>query len=464
MASVFPLVLAAGLLLGGCATTVPPIPAQAGVAVPMSWAQPVPAGSETLAAWWRVFDDPLLVELVEASQRANPSIAIARANVRQARANRAEAAASLWPSLSGSLGARHAGGGSAGTRTTVEFGVDAGWDADLSGANRHAVGAQDALVSAGTASLGAAQVAVAAEVALAYLDVRSAQVRAAVARENLASQQETLQISRWREQAGLANAIEVQQALGAAEQTRAALPLQEAAAAQAAHALAVLTGSTPAELLARVGAAPLLLPQARQAVAVAVPASALRQRPDVQAAEQRLRAAAEQVGAADAARRPGLQLAAALAWSGATLGAAASGGAARSLLASLAQPLFDAGRLNARLEGRQAEFDAAGESYRASVLAALQEAEDALAGLAAGRKRLAALQVALEAARLAALLATQRHASGLIDFQTVLETQRTLLTVQEGVVVAQAQLAAGHVRLYKALGGGWQPQAPEVLP
>lgn len=459
----FALALLGGLLLSGCATPVPPVRPDAGVAVPGGWAQPVPAGDAPLAAWWRVFDDPLLVALVEDAEMANPSVGIAGANLLQARANRAEAAALLWPGLSASAGARRDGGGGTGSRTALQLGADAGWDADLSGAARHAVGAQDALVRAGAASLGAARTAVAAEVALDYVDLRSAQVRAAVARENLASQQETLQISRWREQAGLANAIEVQQALGAAEQTRAQLPLLAAAAAQSAHALAVLTGRAPAELLARL-AAPAPLPRARPGVLVAVPAAALRQRPDVQVAEQRLRAAAEQVQAADGARRPGLQLTASLAWSGATLGAVGSAAAARSALASLGLPLFDAGRLNARLAARQAEFEAARESHRATVLAALQEAEDALAALAAAGERLVALQGALEAARLAALLASQRHASGLIDFQTVLETQRNLLNVEDGVVVVQAQLAAGHVRLYQALGGGWQAGPMEVLP
>ena len=96
------------------------------------------------------------------------------------------------------------------------------------------------------------------------------------------------------------------------------------------------------------------------------------------------------------------------------------------------------------------------------MLAALQDVEDALVALAADRQRLAALQTALDAARNAALLATQRYASGVIDFQTVLETQRTLLNVQDSVASAETELASAHVRLYKALGGGWQPAAPET--
>ncbi len=451
---------AALVALAGCASRPPPVAELAGVSPPAQWAQPVPAGTGALAEWWRGFGDPTLVELVTAAQQGNTDLARARANLRQARALRQQAAAALSPSLSAAGSGQRSAAGSGG-RNTFQAGLDAAWELDLFGATGHAVAAQEALVRVSAATLGATEVSIAAEVALAYLELRNAQVRTAVARENLASQEETLQISRWRQQAGLANSLEVEQALGAVEQTRAQLPALQAAAAQSAHALAVLVGQPPAALLQRLGsAAPLPQPQA--ALAVAIPAQALRQRPDVLAAEQQWRAAAADVAAADAQRRPSLNLSASLAWSGVTLGSLGSVAAARSLLASLAQPLFDGGRLDAQLAAREAAFDAAAAGYRAVVLTALQDVEGTLAALAADRERLASLQRALAAARNASLLATQRHASGLIDFQTVLETQRTLLSVQDSVATVEAALAADHVRLYKALGGGWRATEPEI--
>lgn len=456
---------AAAVALAGCATAPPDVAPLAGVGVPAAWAQSLPAATGgsadgTLADWWLAFGDPLLIDLVRQALRANTEVGIARANLRQARAARAQAAAVLWPGLTASGSARRGRSAGAGSdQNRFEAALDAGWEADLFGANRHGVAAQDALVRAGAANLGATQVSVAAEVALAYLDLRSAQVRTAVARENLASQEETLQISRWRQQAGLASSLEVEQALGAVEQTRAQVPALQAAAAQAAHALAVLTGQPPVPQPALSAAAPV--PQPQLALAVHIPAETLRRRPDVLAAEQRLRAAAAEVAQADALRRPTIELGASLAWSGLTLGSLGSVAAARSLLASMAQPLFDGGRRGAQLAGSRAAFEAAQEGYRASVLAALQDVEDALVALAADRERLASLRGALVAARNASLLATQRHASGLIDFQVVLETQRTLLSVQDSVASLEAAVAAGHVRLYKALGGGWTP--PENL-
>jgi outer membrane protein, multidrug efflux system len=450
----------AAALLAGCAAPAPP-PAITPVSLPAKWTEPVPDGTRALARWWHVFGDATLADLVEAALRSNTDIASAQANLRAARAARAEAAAGLWPTLTASLGAQRTLGAqrvAAGNLFDVQ--LDAAWEADVFGATRHGVAAQEALERSSAATLAAVQVSVAAEVALAYFDLRGAQERAAVARENLASQEETLQISRWRQQAGLATSVEVEQAVTAVEQTRAQLPTLRSAAAAAAHALAVLAGDAPAALAGRL-AVPAPFPQPAGDLVVAIPAAALRQRPDILAAEQQLRAAAEQVAQADAQRLPAASIAASLAWSGTTLAGVGSAVAARSLLASVQQPLLDAGLRNARLAGRQAQFDAAQAGYRASVLKALQEVEDALAALDAARERTATLRRALEAARNAALLATQRHASGLIDFQVVLETQRTLLSVQDSLVAGQAELAADHVRLYKALGGGWRRAGEE---
>ena len=447
---------ALAFLVAACTTPAPRVPALAGVALPSSWAQPLLAGSAPLVQWWRAFDDPLLSDLVEAALAANTDVGVARANLLQARAAREVAAAGLWPQAAASLAAQRAAPAGGSARNVFQAGVDASWEVDLFGGRRAAVATQDALVAAGAATLAATQLAVAAEVAQDYLQLRGAQVRIAVARENLASQEETLQISEWRRQAGLAHDVEVEQARSAVEQTRAQVPLLQASAAQLAHALGVLTGAVPEALLAQL-APPLPLPLPREDLAVAAPARTLAQRPDVRAAEERLRAAAGTVQQAQAARLPTLDLAASIAWSGLTLGSVGSVSAARSLFATLSQPAFDAGARRAQLAGREAEYQAALETWRASVLAALQDVEDALAALAADRQRLAALELALDAARAAALLATQRHASGLIDFQTVLETQRTLLAVQDSVGGAQTGLATDHVRLYKALGGGWAP-------
>jgi outer membrane protein TolC len=120
-------------------------------------------------------------------------------------------------------------------------------------------------------------------------------------------------------------------------------------------------------------------------------------------------------------------------------------------------PVFDGGALRAQVRAQQAVLDQAAASYRAAVLTALQEVEDALVALRGNRERLLRLRAAAAAASNAATLARQRYGSGLVDFQTVLDTQRTQLSTQDSVASVGADLAADHVRLYKALGGGWLP-------
>jgi NodT family efflux transporter outer membrane factor (OMF) lipoprotein len=453
---VFALLCAGTIALTGCAgTTAPALTADGGFAVPAAWSLDE-RGSASLASWWRGFGDALLVELVEAAQVANTDVRTAQANLRQARALRDEADAGLWPSIGASVSAQRIRPGSG---NSFQAGFDASWEPDLFGATAHSVAAGEAAAQASAATLSSTQVTIAAEVAVDYLQLRGTQARAAYARENLRTQEETLQIARWREQAGLGTSLETSQAASAVEQTRAQLPLLEASIAQTRHALAVLTAQPPAALDARLGPdAPL--PQPPADIAVAIPARTLLQRPDVLAAEWNLRAQAERVAQADAQRLPSIDLRASLAWSAATLGSLGSVAAARSIVASASQTLFDHGRRNAQLQAQQAAFEAAQESYRAKVLAALQDVEDALAALASSKQRVASLQAALLATRDAALLANNRYTSGLIDFQVVLDTQRTLLNVQDSVAGAQTDLATNHVRLYKALGGGWTPMPP----
>jgi NodT family efflux transporter outer membrane factor (OMF) lipoprotein len=233
------------------------------------------------------------------------------------------------------------------------------------------------------------------------------------------------------------------------------------------NALAVLTGRAPGALQAQLapppaGAAPPAVPAD---LALAIPAEVLRQRPDVQAAEQRLVAAAARVEQTDAGRLPSLSLGGSIGLSALTLSGLSGGGAGlASLLASVSLPVFDAGRLRAQVRQQEAARDEAAESYRATVLAALQEVEDALVSLAGTREQLAAQQAAAAAAGRSAEIAEQRYRSGLVDFQNVLLSQRTLLAAEDGVAATTTTLATTHVRLVKALGGGWTPDLLERDP
>jgi NodT family efflux transporter outer membrane factor (OMF) lipoprotein len=301
------------------------------------------------------------------------------------------------------------------------------------------------------------QVSIAAEVALDYITLRGTQARYAIAQSNLETQMETLQITEWRVQAGLATSLDEEQLRSGVEQTRALLPALTTAIEQTRHALAVLTGKPPAALTAELAdAGPI--PKAPNTLAVSFPAETLRQRPDVRAAEYQVSAAMARVTQADAARYPSFNIGGTLGLASVTLGGLTSGSSVlTSLLANMSVPIFEGGALLAQVRGQQAALEQAHSAYQAAVLQALREVEDVLVALQGDRDRLAHLQLAADSAANALLLARDRYSTGLVDFQTVLDTLRNQLTTQESVANATADLGSDYVRLYKALGGGWTP-------
>ena len=453
--------LGLALLLQGCAHRAPVASESPGAALPVAWNAPLPAGvavlpqADDLARWWERFGDPQLSALVAQALQAHPSALSAQAALRQARAQARVQAAGMLPdvSLSGSAQRSRSGGQ---TGNSFQVGLDAGWEPDLFGRLDAGVQASEADARAAQASLEQVHVSLSAEVALQYIALRSLQQRLAIAQRNLETQQQTLQITDWRVQAGLATSLVAEQARAAAEQTAAQVPQLQASLAQARHALAVLTGQAPAALDAAL-AAPQAVPQPSQALALDIPADTLRQRPDVRVAQERVQAALARVSQADAARYPSLRLSGSLGLRALTLGALGdSASLVHSLLGSVAVPLFDGGATQAQVQVQQAALEQARQAYQLAVLTALKEVEDALVALQGEAARLAHLHQAAQAAGNAALLAQQRYASGLIDFASVLETQRTQLATQDALATSQANLGSNHVRLFKALGGGWQ--------
>jgi outer membrane protein TolC len=196
---------------------------------------------------------------------------------------------------------------------------------------------------------------------------------------------------------------------------------------------------------------------------LSIPAETLRQRPDVRSAEHQVTAAQARLSQADAARLPNFALSGSLGLNAATIGSLTGGGAVVSaLLAAVSLPVFDGGALRAQVRVQQAALDQTYLAYEATVLTALTDVEDALVALRGDRERLLNLQQASEAASNAALMAHQRYASGLVDFQTVLDTQRSQLTTEDSVAIASSDVSADHVRLYKALGGGWRSDSEEM--
>ncbi len=456
------------LCLVGCATgpgSAPqPSPVQAAaLTLPQQWNHPLsnavtPGRPEVLARWWRVFDDPLLVEAVESALVANTGVRSAQAAWQQARALRDVARAGTGVTVGASASAQRSQVGQADATSTFRTGFDASWEADVWGRLAQAAAASQAEVQAAAASLGQVQVSLAAEVASTVIELRGLQTRLAIARSNLAAQQDTLQISEWRLQAGLASSLDVEQARVVTEQTRSQIPVLETSFQQTLNGLAVLTGQAPGAWASRWVSAPVPVPA--QVLTVGIPADTLRQRPDVNAAENKVKAAWARYAQADAARYPRLTFSGNLGLGATGLGQLFDAAAfTRSVLASVTGNLFDGGAAQAQVRAQQAAVEQAVAALEASTLTALLDVENALIALHNNRERLDRLAAAAQAATHAELLARHRYASGVIDFRTLLDTQRTLLSAQSELESARVAHSTDHVRLYKALGGGWTPQA-----
>jgi NodT family efflux transporter outer membrane factor (OMF) lipoprotein len=435
------------------------------VATPPAWSVSnkdiVADATGDLSQWWEKLGDATLSKLVTEALASNTDLRTARSRLRQARANRNLTDANRYPSLNGTASISrnktfHPDVDSSGSFSP---GFDASWEPDLSGAKRSALQGSEADVRATTADLHNTQVSLASEVALNYVQLRSYQTRLQISRKNEASQAETLQLTQWREQAGLVTAIDVEQARTSLEQTRASIPSLESSIEQSQASLAVLLGLTPGELKQRLTeTAPVPAPPDQ--VAVGIPADTLRQRPDVRAAEERITAETARLSKAKAAKYPSFSLRGSLGLNliggafGAGLGAT---NALSSFTGSLTQSIFDRGRIRQQIEIQDTTQEQAVLNYESTVLTALQEVENAMVSFSRNRERLAALNNAAEAARNAATLARDRYTAGLIDFQTVLDTQRTVLNLEDSVASTQAERTTAVIQLYKALGGGWSP-------
>jgi multidrug efflux system outer membrane protein len=477
-----PCLAAAAILVGvlstmGCAArgmkaAMPNIPVSVGWS---STAQDVNTTSVgDISRWWQRLGDPTLSSLVDQTLTGSRDLRAAQSRLREARAQRALASANRFPTTSASISS--SGSKTSGSPTTNLFNpqFDATWEPDIFGASRRALEAASADASVTEEDLHNTQVSLVAEVASDYVSLRASQSRIQIARQNEASQSETLQLTQWRERAGLVSRVDVEQARTNLEQTRAGIPPLETSVAQSEHQLATLLGLTPGALEPQVAVA-TPIPSVPDEVAVGIPVDALRQRPDVREAEHKILAEIARLRQAKDAQYPSFTLTASLTLeqiAGASMGFVTGGAStltgaltngtstAASFGGSVVQTLFDRGRIRQQIEIQSAVQEQAVIAYESTVLTAVQECEDALVSLAKSRDQLASFNIAAESARNAALLAKNRYNAGLADFQTVLDTERTVLSIEDSVAQTQADHTTAIIQLYKALGGGWSPAIP----
>jgi len=440
------------------------------VQVPTKWsARPNGDGSldpSSIRQWWKRFNDPVLDSLIAQALAASPDIKTALAKITESRGERSVELAGLLPSLAGNsselIQRRDEQSTGLVTRSeTYNLSLDMSWEIDLFGRQLQNVKAATKDVEQTIENYHAAQVTLTSDVADGYITLRGAQAQLAALQSNVETRSQTTEITRWKQEAGLSDMLEVQQAVSTLEQARAAIPTLQQTISETKNRLAVLCGQTPGSLdglLAR--SRPL--PRVPAKIATGIPSEALNNRPDVRAAVDGVLAAYHRKTAAELERLPTIDLGGSLGLEALRTGTlfspeAAARTLAGSLIASLSQPVFEGGRITANIHISESQAKQAVYGYESTVLTALSEVENALVAIRRISERLEVLRKADRAASEASELATRQYEAGEVDLLTVLEVQRTQLSVEESRILAEADQLNAHVQLYKSLGGGWQP-------
>ena len=453
--------------LSGCAIVSPQLTPD----VPVAGTWNEATGTDAAAVsptWWTTFGSPELQSLVAEALAGSPDLAIATARVQQAEAQVRVVGASLFPVLSADAGAsghrtRTVGGaksGSAIVDSAGSIGLTASYELDLWGKNRAGVRSAESSAAAARFDRDTAQVTLVSGVATSYFDILALRTRLAIARDNLATAQNVLDVVNARARNGAASALDVsRQEATVLSQQAALLPLQQQER-QTLAALAILVGRPPEGFDVKApGITDLHVPT----IDPGLPSTLLVRRPDLASAEAQLAAANADVAAARAAMLPTITLTGTAGLATAALTSIASSGTtlAIGIAASLLQPIFDGGRLRGQkavAESRERELV---ETYRKAILSAFADVEEALAGttrLGQQEQLQADVQTrAQESLRLAQI----RYKAGADDLLTVLDAQRTLFAAQDQLAQIQLSRLQAAVSLYKALGGGWsEAEAP----
>lgn len=461
----FPCFLAAILTLAGCAPVGPDY-VRPGTEMPSTWhAAPDPAvvpGKVMIRRWWTVFEDPMLTQLIQEASQSNLDLKAAVARVDEARARLGVATGKRVPQMDaqGSVIRRDSSENALsnfGTQTFYSPGIAASWEIDLFGRIRRSVEAATADFQASEEDRTDVLITLYAEVARTYMDIRAYQARLAAAEGNIKSQKQVLELTRVRLKYGLTTDLDVAQAQRVLASSEAEVPPLRIELARAVNTMAVLLGRPPGNLydeLSVVG--PIPLPPAK--ATVGVPVDLLRQRPDIRRSERRLAAQSARIGIATADLYPSFSLTGSFGYESInTSDLFDAGSRVFTFGPSLRWNIFDGGRIRNQIKVQDALTEQALLSYEQTVLNALNEVENALVAYLEQRIRLGALQRSVDASKRSVKLSTNLYKQGLVDFQNVLDAQRDLFNFENQLAAARGNSAVNFIRLYKALGGGWNP-------
>jgi len=458
--------------LGGCwINGTPPEP---GLDIPPAYSggpkKPSLADAATPSLdWWRGFHSRELTGIVDNANAANLDIAAAIARIVQADAQSRITGAALLPTVDLNGSATHSrasqstsGGGSSGSseRDNLSASLTASYEIDFWGKNRFALRAQEENAIATRYDRDVVALSTVVTAANSYFQVLAAQDRLRVARQNLVSAKRVGDLIAQRLQAGTASALETAQQQSVIDTINASIPPLEQTVAQFKNALAVLMARSPESVRIRGGSLDAI---AIPRVTPGLPSELLAQRPDIREAEAQLAAANANVANARAQFLPSITLTGEGGYQSAILKTLLRPESAFFTLTSgLTQPIFEGGRLLGNLDQQKGRQDELLQNYRKAVISGFSDVETALTNVRQTALRERLQRAVVESSRRAFDISEQRLREGTIDLVTVLQTQQTLYSAQDTLVVARLAHIQAVVSLYQALGGGWKPKPPET--
>jgi NodT family efflux transporter outer membrane factor (OMF) lipoprotein len=423
------------------------------------------------SAWWQVFGDPKLNGLVLAASQQNITLRTAGTRILQAQAVRNIAAGNLFPQVQQAFGAYSRNQASKTTANPLpnsyfnqwDAGFNLSWEIDFWGRFRRAVESADAALDATVESYDNVLVLLVSDVAATYVQIRTLQEQLRLVKRNVQLQKESMRIAEVQWKAGQADEADFLQTRNNVEQTEALLPPLEAALRQADNALCVLLGIPPRDLTVELGDGPI--PTAPTEVAVGIPAELLRRRPDVRQAERLVAAQCAQIGIAESQYYPSFAINGVLQWQTKNLDDLfRPNSVAGTIGPSFAWNLLNYGRILNSVRQQQAIFEQTVYSYQDTVLKAQREAEDAITGFLNAQDQTAELRLAVrDIARLDSILLTQAEA-GARNFNRVYVIQAQETAQENSLATGTGDIALNLIRIYRALGGGWQIRLQQAAP
>jgi NodT family efflux transporter outer membrane factor (OMF) lipoprotein len=442
--------------------------------------EPAPGGvSPDLWQWWRTLRDPQLNDLIDRALQNNLDLKIALDRLQQARLQLVVIGSGALPEVNGSAG----GGVGTGTDETKGRaaqalrdgdnngglkkisgigGLDAEWEIDIFGKIARRFEAQVYTAEALKEARDWVYVVIAADVARLYFDLRARQERLQILYRDIESGRAVLNLAQTRLDRGLTNELDVTLAKRQVATLEADVEPLKALIAANSYAIAVLVGEYP-ETLARDLRRPGAIPRLPARVPVGLPVDLLRRRPDIREAERFLAAAVAEVGARTADLFPSLVL---------TAGGGAQGGQRSGSTVPITwivsagplinAPILDFGALDAKIEIADYRAHELAAVYKQTILAAVQQVDEANTAYRAFRQSLRSLDIAIDAARQATKVSSERYDRGLTDFLNVLDAERQQFALEQQRAEVVRLAGDSFVALYKALGGGWPPD--EIIP